>query len=148
MDSVGFISRGLLATESFPTSSWERLICRMKHKESFSHPDLQTTPWYYGCSFILLALSQLLPWDVGRQMGESAVFLSLSFMRFYLANGKCCTVFLRFAFDTCSVSTKQWCYFSNIKGHYHSADCIWWCYISHSLSLYVISEILHIFSPN
>lgn len=88
------------------------------------------------------------PEMLGRQMGESAVFLSLSFMWFYLANGKCCTVFLRFAFDTCSVSTKQWCYFSNIKGHYHSADCIWWCYISHSLSLYVISEILHIFSPN
>lgn len=147
MESVGFISRGLLATESFPTSSWERLICRMKHKVSLiqickPHPGIMDA--VLSCLLYLSCCPEML----GRQMGESAVFLSLSFMRFYLANGKCCTVFLRFAFDTCSVSTKQWCYFSNIKGHYHSADCIWWCYISHSLSLYVISEILHIFSPN
>lgn len=93
--------------------------------EKVCHPDLQSTPWYYRCNFLLLALSQLLPWDVGRQMWKSAVFLFLSIMGFYLKNGICCTIFLRFAFNTCSVNTKQ-CYFSNIKSHYHSADCIWW----------------------
>lgn len=118
--------------------------------EKVSHPDLQSTPWCYGRGFLLLALSQLLLWDVGRQTWKSAVFLSLSFVRFYLTHETCCTMLLRFAFDTCSVNTKQWCYFSNIKGHYHGADSIWWCYILHSLSLscYLISEILCIVYPN
>lgn len=143
MDNMGVISRDLLATESFPTSNWALRLAVHLQDETQRKPLIQICKAHPGnmdavfsCLLCLSSCSEML---VGR-CGKVQFFLSLSFLRFYLTNEIGCTIFLRFGFDTCSVYTKQGCFFSNIKGHYHDADSVWWC--SLSLSCYMISEIL------
>lgn len=151
MDSVGIISKNLLATGSFPTSSWTLRLAVHLQDETQSKSLIQdykahpgTVDVVFSCLLYLSRCPEMLEGRRGKVQ-----FFFLYHLRGF-TSGICCTAFLRFAFDTCSVNTKQGCYFSNIKGHFHGDDCIWWCYISHILSLswYMLSEIPHGVYPN